>query len=1428
MKSAVLSWGLVLPLTISAWSQVPRTGIECGCDRHGPYVRPGLAAVAWNALRSPQGTYRVEPFAGGNGLVVRQDNTKVLSFGPTSAAIGWGFGSDEQGFVIHMTRPGEFGIPSQHFVWLYQLGEPSRTPWQIQTPVAEALSVFSPMGRYLLHVTRDPNDRLHLWAVEVSTLTESWRHDYEAVPRPGEPGSRFGLATWGFSPDPSDASLVYLFNVETGVSLNLVSLVRRRHVINGWTFQGSAEVQFSPCGDLLSLVRYPAQAAEVWLERTLDGTHLVAGASVANFGFLEANSDFHLARTGAGSVRLTANTAGRACAEVPSEAPSWATGARLTATAIRSTSLRLVRPTAQSQGGKIVVYEFRQEVPEELVLGTLTPKEPEFTVQGLTPETEYRFAVRARNEAELWTPEPLTLTVKTAKANAVPTWPLDAALTADHVEETSLRLEWPAAVDDVAVTAYRVFQDGAVMATLDAQKRGHHVSNLVVGRSYEFRVQAGDAQDQWSTDGPRLRLATRDVSPPTWPASSRLYVVERGTHRLVLEWTPAEDNVGVYLYSISLLERGEARLFAMVDGAVTNLVLSCLLPGQHFEFAVEAGDAAGNWSTGGPRERAATAHGPNDCQSALELASVNSRAEPTQGALALGWTDDGQYRGVARSWRPALSADGRFVVFDSVAINLVPNDRNSITTILYEDGALQQFWYSDIFLRDRWAGTTERVSTRAAGGETAPPGSSGDADISGDGQRVVFASSAADLVLPDNNGKRDIFLRDRRYQTLGRLTALGLGKEANGHSDRPRISSDGSVVVFESLADNLVPADTNGAADLFAVTWPDGEYQRVSVASDGTQANAPSWGAAVSADGRFVTFASDASNLVPDDRNGAADVFVHDRVTKETSRVSVASTGAEGNGHSAKRGGDSPQASRPALSADGRFVAFDSEASNLVVGDANGCRDVFVHDRETRQTVRVSLTTTGEEGFPMPSWINPLWANSWGPDLSGDGRFVVFLSRAFLVPEKAGIAVDVFLHDRATGQTRRISACTCGGEVEPNVTGAGRAVISRDGSSIAFDSNATNIKPGFIDPNWSEDVFVFAREAGPPDQDGDGAPDTEEQGPDGNDPLYDGDGDGVPDYLQDIVVSGFTLDSRQAFRSRVVQGPSLVRVRPVALSEGAPLPAGVNLPLGGLDLQAFGAGAPGAPWVVEFEFPEGPPFNSYYKWGRRPGAAASDWYEFMYDGETGAELDGHRVRLHLVDGARGDDDGSANGELQVRGGPAQVGTAAAPQLEVGPTQVILADPQQRTSITLRNTGGLPLVWAIPEGLPDWLRTAPRRGELEPAQAIRLTLEGERAGLSPGRRNHALEVRSGGGTRTVEVTLEVPFALAASAEWVGSCLVLHWRSQPGAVYRVQYTDSLSHPDWRPASELILAPDTASSWTDCRAAGAGRFYRVRLDP
>ncbi len=393
----------------------------------------------------------------------------------------------------------------------------------------------------------------------------------------------------------------------------------------------------------------------------------------------------------------------------------------------------------------------------------------------------------------------------------------------------------------------------------------------------------------------------------------------------------------------------------------------------------------------------------------------------------------------------ALSADGRFVAFDSAATDLVAADTNGV---------------SDVFVHDRQTGATERVSVASGGAQG--NGSSGligfafPPALSADGRFIAFVSLATSLVAGDTNGATDVFVRDRQTGTTERVSVASGGTQSNAASLGSALSADGRLVAFQSDATNLVVGDTNGATDVFVRDRQTGMTARVSVASDGTQANNVSSYPALSADGRFVAFQSDATNLVVGDTNGKTDVFVHDRQTGTTERVSVASGGGtQGTGNS---GGFF---AFPALSADGRLVAFQSDATNLVAGDTNGATDLFVHDRQTGTTERVSVASGGRQGNGF----------SAGPVVSADGRFVAFHSTATnLVAGDTNGATDVFVHDRQTGTTERVSVAS--GGTQGNASSAG-PVLSADGGLVAFHSTATNLVAG--DANGAYDVFVHDR-----------------------------------------------------------------------------------------------------------------------------------------------------------------------------------------------------------------------------------------------------------------------------------------------------------------------------------------------------------------
>src|SRR4051794_5328017 len=224
----------------------------------------------------------------------------------------------------------------------------------------------------------------------------------------------------------------------------------------------------------------------------------------------------------------------------------------------------------------------------------------------------------------------------------------------------------------------------------------------------------------------------------------------------------------------------------------------------------------------------------------------------------------------------------------------------------------------------------------------------------------------------------------------------------------PSISAVGGFVAFESYATDLVPGDTNDQGDIFVRNRKTGTTKRISVGPNGVQGNGESAFPAISADGRFVAFWSSASNLVPGDTNGAGDIFVRDRKLDTTERVSVGPKGRQANDESFV----------PAISADGRFVAFISAASNLVPGDTNRASDIFVRDRKLGTTERVSLSSDGLQGNSDSFWT---------PSLSANGRFVAFTSTATnLVPGDTNRQEDIFVRDRRLGTTELVSVSSRG------------------------------------------------------------------------------------------------------------------------------------------------------------------------------------------------------------------------------------------------------------------------------------------------------------------------------------------------------------------------------------------------------------------
>lgn len=350
------------------------------------------------------------------------------------------------------------------------------------------------------------------------------------------------------------------------------------------------------------------------------------------------------------------------------------------------------------------------------------------------------------------------------------------------------------------------------------------------------------------------------------------------------------------------------------------------------------------------------------------------------------------------------------------------------------------------------APTTDRASLSTA--NVQGNGHSLQSAISKDGKIVAFESSANNLIGSDANAVQDVFVRNRQSGKTTRVSKRTNGTEANGTSGGPQISDSGRFVAFSSSATNLIGLDGNGVTDVFVHDRNSKKTTRVSTRSNGVEANGHSTLQGLSDDGRFVLFYSNASNLVPGDSNGASDVFVKDRKTGKTTRVSERTNGAQGNNNSYLS----------AISPNGRYVAFLSFATNLVPNDSNGQSDIFVHDRSNKKTVRASVSNNGTQSNN----------GSLFPAVANNGS-VAFPSLASnLVPNDTNNAWDVFVRNIKTKKTRRVSLSSAGAQANGGSANFfGPLQISSDGKRIAFESLASNLAAG--DTNANLDVFLHNR-----------------------------------------------------------------------------------------------------------------------------------------------------------------------------------------------------------------------------------------------------------------------------------------------------------------------------------------------------------------
>ena len=340
-----------------------------------------------------------------------------------------------------------------------------------------------------------------------------------------------------------------------------------------------------------------------------------------------------------------------------------------------------------------------------------------------------------------------------------------------------------------------------------------------------------------------------------------------------------------------------------------------------------------------------------------------------------------------------------------------------------------------------------RISVASDGSQLTSWGA-GEASLSADGTRIAFSSPSSELVPFDTNMESDVFLHDTTTGLTTRISVTTEGYQANSGSSQPSISADGTRVAFRSWASNLVSGDTNGHEDIFVHDTTTGVTTRVSVHTDGTQGDRGMLSPTISGDGTRVAFASHTDLLVDNPQpSRGSEVFVHDMLTGTTTLVSLTNAGGHANGSSG----------RPSLSHDGSRVAFESAGSNLIEGDTNGEPDVFVRDLNLDTTSRVSSTDDGTEAND----------GSWEPNISGDGSKVAFLSTATnLVSGDTNENLDVFVRDLVLGTTVRASVSSTGEEGEFHSLNVS---IDYAGRRIAFDTLSTLVP---ADTTHTPDAYV--------------------------------------------------------------------------------------------------------------------------------------------------------------------------------------------------------------------------------------------------------------------------------------------------------------------------------------------------------------------
>lgn len=400
-------------------------------------------------------------------------------------------------------------------------------------------------------------------------------------------------------------------------------------------------------------------------------------------------------------------------------------------------------------------------------------------------------------------------------------------------------------------------------------------------------------------------------------------------------------------------------------------------------------------------------------------------------------------KGDGLSRRPTISADGRFIVFESHSTNLDPDDTDST---------------SDIFLRDRTTGATSLVS-RATGAAGAKGNAASAAPaISADGRRVAFTTAASNLDPVDVDAINDVYVRDLATSTttLASRATGPTGPKSSGNSANVALSADGTRVLFTTDA-SLEMTDVGTRPDAYVRDLTESTTSLVTRATGAESRSSGGIGVGISDDGRYVGFSSSSRDLDPADVDGLSDIYVRDLDASTTTLVSRATgaAGAKSNGRSF--GGE--------LSGDGRLVVFESLGSNLDLADPDTNRDVYVRDLAAGTTTLLSRASgaNGAKGNGASSTA----------EISADGTVVAFSSGSTnLEPTDDDGTVDVFARDLVSGITTLVSVASAGGAKGNDTSGLLRIALSGEGRSVVFDSLASNLDPA--DQDALPDIFVHA------------------------------------------------------------------------------------------------------------------------------------------------------------------------------------------------------------------------------------------------------------------------------------------------------------------------------------------------------------------